>query len=106
MTPISIHADEGSVAGLDQGLKIWPSCGVGGRLSLDPELLWLWCRSAATAWIGLLAWELPHAAGVALKRQKEKGETGKDSLKLLKQTPKFKRLILILITSKGRLLCH
>ena len=38
--------------------------------------LWLWRRPAAAAPIGPLAWELPHAAGAALKRKKEgrKGE--------------------------------
>ena len=41
------------------------SCGVGRRHSLDPALLWLWCRPAATALIGPLAWEPPHAAGAA-----------------------------------------
>ena len=30
----------------------------------------LWCRLAAAALIQLLAWELPYAAGTALKRQK------------------------------------
>ena len=35
-------------------------------------MLWLWCRPAATALIGLLAWEPPYASGVALKRQKKK----------------------------------
>ena len=35
-------------------------------------LLWLWCRSAATALIRPLAWELPYAVGVALKKQKTK----------------------------------
>ena len=48
------------------------SCGVGRRLSLDPALLWLWCRPAATAPIRPLAWEPPYAAGVALKRPKKK----------------------------------
>ena len=43
---------------------------VGGRLGSDPVLLWLWCRLAATALIGPLAWEPPHAAGVALKNKK------------------------------------
>ena len=33
----------------------------------DPALLWLWCRPAATALIGHLAWEPPCAARVALK---------------------------------------
>ena len=35
------------------------SCGVGQRRGLDPVLLWLWCRLAATASIGPLAWEQP-----------------------------------------------
>ena len=46
------------------------TCGVGGICGLDPALLWLWCRPAATALTGPLAWEPPCAMGVALKRQK------------------------------------
>ena len=46
------------------------SCGVGGRCSLDPVLLWLWCRPVAAAPSGLLAWEPPNVAGVALKKKK------------------------------------
>ena len=46
------------------------SCGVGHRQSSDLALLWLWGRQAATAPIRPLAWEPPHAAGVALKGQK------------------------------------
>ena len=48
------------------------SCGVGLRRSSDPALLWLWCRLAAAAPIGPLAWDLPYAAGATLKRQKKK----------------------------------
>ena len=48
------------------------SCGVGHRHSLDPGLLWLWCRPAAEALIQPLAWEPPYAAGVALKKKKKK----------------------------------
>ena len=44
------------------------SCGIGRRHGLDPTWLWLWCRSAAVAPIGPLAWEPPYAAGAALKR--------------------------------------
>ena len=40
-------------------------------------MAWIWCccgcgigGKQATAWIGLLAWELPYAVGAALKRQK------------------------------------
>ena len=45
------------------------SYGVGRRHNLDPELLWLWRRPAATASIQPLAWEPPYAVGAALKRQ-------------------------------------
>ena len=48
------------------------SCGVGRRHSLDPTLLWLWCRLAATALIQCLSWELPYTSGVALKKSKKK----------------------------------
>ena len=52
-----------------QGSGIAVSCGVGPRDGSDPTLLWLWCGPEATALIGPLAWELPYAAGVTLKRQ-------------------------------------
>ena len=45
------------------------NCGVGGRRGLDPALLWLWHRLAATSLSQPLAWELPYAAGVALKSE-------------------------------------
>ena len=48
------------------------SCIVGHRLGLDPELLWLWCRPAAAIPIQALAWELPCATGVTLKRPEKK----------------------------------
>ena len=34
-------------------------------------LLWLWCRVAAVAPLCLLAWELPYAAGAAIKKKKK-----------------------------------
>ena len=43
------------------------SCTVGRRCSLDLALLWL----AAAALIRPLAWKLPYATGVALKRKKK-----------------------------------
>ena len=48
------------------------SCGVGRRHGLDPVLLWLWPRLAATDPIRPLAWEPPYAMGEAPKRQKDK----------------------------------
>ena len=50
------------------------SCGVGHRCSSDLALLWLWGRLTAAAFIQPLAWELPYAAGAALKRQKNKNK--------------------------------
>ena len=51
------------------------SCGVGCRRSLQPTLLWLWCRPAAVALIGPLAWEALYAMCAALKRQKDRKKT-------------------------------
>ena len=48
------------------------SCGVGCRRGLDLALLQLWCRLAAVAPIPPVAWELPYAAPVAVKRQERK----------------------------------
>ena len=48
------------------------SYGKGRRRSSDPALLWLWCRLAFVAPIRPLAWELPYAVGIALKKKKKK----------------------------------
>ena len=50
-------------------------CGVRHRWGSDPVLLWLWYRPTAAAVIQPLAWELPYAVGVALKRQKTNKQT-------------------------------
>ena len=51
------------------------SCGVGCRRSLDPVLLWLWCRPAAIVLIRPLAWEPPYASGAALEKAKRQNKT-------------------------------
>ena len=48
------------------------SYGLGLRCGSDLVLLWLWYRPVAKALILQLAWELPLAAGVALKSKKIK----------------------------------
>ena len=47
------------------------SCGVGCRHGLDPVLLWLWRRPAATALIRPLAWEPPCATEAAQRNGKK-----------------------------------
>ena len=74
MNPPSIHEDMGLIPGLAQwfkGSSIALSCSVGHRCILDPELLWLWHKLVATALIRPLAWKLPYALGVALKKTKK-----------------------------------
>ena len=64
------------------------SCGVGCRLCLDPALLWLWRRLAATAPMRPLAWEPPYAVRAAqemAKRQKKKKEKKKEKRNHLTQ---------------------
>ena len=66
------------------------SCGVGCRLSLDLELL---CRPAAVAPIQPFTWELPYAAGVALKRKKKGGGKKRNYLlSIIYQNKKLKIL--------------
>ena len=57
---------------VDRGSGVSVSYGVGSRQCLDAILLWLWPRLAATAPTWPLAWEPPYAAGVALKKKKQK----------------------------------
>ena len=47
-------------------------CDIGFRCGSDLVLLWLWYRQAAAAPIEPVAWEFPHAVGVAMKRKKKK----------------------------------
>ena len=73
--PTSTHevAGSGSIPGLTQWVKDYVATNycVGHRCSLDLALLWLWHGPAAAALIQPLAWELPYATGVALKRKKK-----------------------------------
>ena len=55
---------------MGQGFGIAVICGIGCRCGSDPALLWLWCKPEAVTSIRPLAWELPYAAGVALKKKK------------------------------------
>ena len=57
--PTSIHENVGSSLASLRGLRV--------RRCHE-----LWCRPAAAAPIRLLAWELPYAAGTALKSKKKK----------------------------------
>ena len=52
----NIRKDAGSIPGLAQRVE-------------DLALLCLWCRLAATALIGPLAWEPLYATGMGLERQ-------------------------------------
>ena len=61
------------------------SCDVGRRCDLGLAWLWLWRRLAAIALIQPLVWELPYAAGVGLKKKKEKKETGQGQFSLVLQ---------------------
>ena len=51
--------------------------GVGRIRGSDLMVLWLWCRPAAVAPIGPLAWEPPYAVGAALKKEKEEEKKDK-----------------------------
>ena len=57
---------------MGEGAGFAMSHSVGHRCDSDLVWLWLWCRTADAALIRSLAWELLYAAGVALKRPKNK----------------------------------
>ena len=68
--PNRIHKDAGSIPASPSGLRIWRCRD--RRCGSDLALLWLWCRSAASAPIWLLSWELPYATGMVVKKQTNK----------------------------------
>ena len=73
------------VVGLIPGLAWWvgdpalprAGCGSWTRLGSGVAVAWIWCRPAAVALIGPLAWEPPCAVGAALKRRKTKDKKKK-----------------------------
>ena len=66
------------------------SCGIDRRGSLDPALLCHWYRPVAITPIQPLAWKPPYAAGVALKRHKDK----KKKKKFSQQYPSDHRVVM------------
>ena len=56
---------------MGEGSDVAMNSGMGYRYGLDPTLLWLWYRLAATALIQPLAWELSYVTDVALKIKKK-----------------------------------
>lgn len=54
------------------------SCGAGHRCGLDPVLLQLWWRPAATVPIQTLTWELSRAPGEALKKGRDQKKKKSD----------------------------
>ena len=75
------------------------SCGVGCRRVSDPALLWLWCRPAATALIGPLAWEPPYCHRCGPKKTITKKDYFEliifKKLEVLEEALKTKRLPLV-----------
>ena len=71
------------------GLRVqrYCGCGVGRRNGLDLGLLWLGCRLAAAALIGLLAWEPPHAKGAPLKRHTHTNQAATQGWEAHSSTP-------------------
>ena len=70
----SNHEVVGSIPGLAQWIKdlVAVSRVLDRTRSLDPALLWLWCRWVAVTLIRPLAWKPPYAMGAALEKTGKK----------------------------------
>ena len=68
---------------LFNGLRIQRCCELWYRWQtwLSLALLWLWCRTVATALIRSLAWEPPYTSGMALKDKKKEKKKRKKKKK-------------------------
>ena len=69
-------------------------------MQLGADLLWLWCKLAATAQIRPLAWKSPCASGVALKTQQNKTATTKKQTVNVTVTIAVKRDLIFWISKK------
>ena len=69
--PTRNHEIAGLIPGLS-GLRIQRFHELWCRSRHSLDLVWLWCKIAAVALIGPLAWEPLYAAGVAIKKKKTK----------------------------------
>ena len=95
-----------SLASVGRGSSIVMSCGVGRRRGSDPAWLWLWHGLAAAAPILPLAWELPYAAGVALKsRKKKQQQTTQQGWSRCSQKALLRPILTVLIYSSRNKSC-
>ena len=80
--PTRNHKVVDSIPGLHWWVKdlVLPQAVVLVADTLDPALLWLWCRLVATALIGPLGWEPPYDAGMTLKKPKKNKKQTKKQL--------------------------
>ena len=94
----STHEDVDSIPGLSQWVRIQYCHKLCHRLQmrLGSGVAVLWLQLAARALIRSLAWELPYAAGVALKRQNKQTKTKKQQ----KQTSKKQKLPMMIEIGK------
>ena len=96
--PTNTHEDMALIPGPTQWVKdpaLPRAVGISRRPDLDPALLWLWCRPAAAAPVGPLAWEPPYAMGMALKKKKRQHMDGSSCCTFLIVLPAADRSLLM-----------